>query len=277
EILAMMPRSGNAFDLLAGMLAGAVSSLVAGIGKAVSGAAEAVGGFFSGVGRALFKRKDGRTGAEKDPDQIRSQMGGGRQLDGSVSSRMGAAFGHDFSHVRVHTDPKAAGLSDNLNARAFTIGGDIAFATGEYQPGTLIGDALIAHELAHVVQQQGSSQTEVSSLEAGDGAVEFYEREADAAAAEVLASLHGGMQLRRPRASALGAPRLQSCGASLPPQIRVPFGSSVTEEQADKLLADDPLIAPRIKARVQAGRVATGHTHELGSEDYLYTALERVY
>src|SRR5262249_17806315 len=110
EILAMMPRSGNAFDLLAGMLAGAVSSLVTGIGKAVSGAAEAVGGFFSGVGRALFKRKDGRTGAEKDPDQIRSQMGGGRQLDGSVSSRMGAAFGHDFSHVRVHTDPKAAGL-----------------------------------------------------------------------------------------------------------------------------------------------------------------------
>jgi hypothetical protein len=63
------------------------------------------------------------------------------------------AFGADFSGVRVHTDATAQGLSDTLNAHAFTIGTDIAFAPGEYQPGTVVGDALIAHELAHVVQQ----------------------------------------------------------------------------------------------------------------------------
>ena len=57
---------------------------------------------------------------------------------------MGAAFGHDFSSVRVHTDSSDAALSDQLNARAFTIGSDIAFGSGEYQPGTMIGDALIA-------------------------------------------------------------------------------------------------------------------------------------
>ena len=70
---------------------------------------------------------------------------------------MSAAFGYDFSGVRVHTDAKAGELSSQLNARAFTIGSDVAFAGGEYQPGTLIGDALIAHELAHVVQQGGGT------------------------------------------------------------------------------------------------------------------------
>jgi hypothetical protein len=69
---------------------------------------------------------------------------------------MSSAFGYDFSGVRVHTGTKAASVATELNARAFTVGRDIAFGAGEYQPGTPIGDALIAHELAHVVQQGGA-------------------------------------------------------------------------------------------------------------------------
>lgn len=67
------------------------------------------------------------------------------------------ALGADFSGVRVHTDGAAAETARALQARAFTVGEDIAFGAGEYQPGTARGRELLAHELAHVVQQRQSS------------------------------------------------------------------------------------------------------------------------
>jgi len=62
-------------------------------------------------------------------------------------------FGRDFSAVRVHTDRPAAEAARGINARAYTLGRDIAFANGEYRPGSQEGKRLIAHELAHVVHQ----------------------------------------------------------------------------------------------------------------------------
>lgn len=80
----------------------------------------------------------------------------GRPLDSSLASRMGRVFSRNFSHVRVHTNPAASSRATQLSARAFTIGNDITFAHGQYNPGTLVGDALVAHELAHVAQQDGA-------------------------------------------------------------------------------------------------------------------------
>jgi hypothetical protein len=65
-------------------------------------------------------------------------------------------FGHDFSHVRVHTDARAAESAAALNAHAYTVGNHVVFGNGHYLPGTSSGQQLIAHELTHVVQQ-GSS------------------------------------------------------------------------------------------------------------------------
>jgi hypothetical protein len=62
-------------------------------------------------------------------------------------------FGRNFNQVRVHTDPHAAEVSRALNARAFTVGDDVFFGAGEYRPGNSGGRRLIAHELAHTVQQ----------------------------------------------------------------------------------------------------------------------------
>lgn len=76
-------------------------------------------------------------------------------------SRMGA----DFSGVRVHTNSGAAQLSQDLNARAFTVGGDIAFGEGEYQPGSTDGRKLLAHELTHTVQQGSSAKRKVQREE----------------------------------------------------------------------------------------------------------------
>lgn len=62
-------------------------------------------------------------------------------------------FGHDFSDVRIHTGQKAADLANDLNARAFTIGNDVVFGSGEFTPTSQDGRTLIAHELTHVIQQ----------------------------------------------------------------------------------------------------------------------------
>jgi len=66
-------------------------------------------------------------------------------------------FGHDFSRVRVHDDPTAATSADSLNARAYTVGHNIVFSTGEYAPATAAGRRLLAHELTHVLQQHGGA------------------------------------------------------------------------------------------------------------------------
>jgi hypothetical protein len=174
---------------LGSMIGEAVSGVASAVGGAVAGAVSAVGSAFSSLGRALFKRKESAGGAKDDPEEVRGRLGGGQPLDAGISARMGTAFGHDFSGVRVHTDASAAALSDSLSARAFTVGSDVAFAPGEYQPGTLVGDALIAHELAHVVQQQGGVQT---AERAPTGESQSLETEADDAAVGAVMSLWAG-------------------------------------------------------------------------------------
>jgi hypothetical protein len=121
----------------------------------------AVGGLVS----ALFKARDG-VATPGDARVVRSRLGAGQPLDAGVRAPMEGAYGQDFSSVRVHTDSGAGALSDRLGARAFTVGRDVVFSPGEYQPGSLVGNALIAHELAHVSQQDGGeASSSVTALE----------------------------------------------------------------------------------------------------------------
>ena len=77
----------------------------------------------------------------------------GRPLDASTRASTEATFGHDFSRVQIHTDPKAAESARAVNAMAYTVGRHIVFGAGQYAPSTREGLRLLAHELAHVVQQ----------------------------------------------------------------------------------------------------------------------------
>jgi Domain of unknown function (DUF4157)/A nuclease family of the HNH/ENDO VII superfamily with conserved AHH len=79
----------------------------------------------------------------------------GRPLEPGLRQEMESGFGADFSGVRVHVDARGERSARALKARAATYGGDIVFARGEYAPGAPEGRRLIAHELAHVVQQSG--------------------------------------------------------------------------------------------------------------------------
>jgi len=94
--------------------------------------------------------------SEVTPDiesRIRALKGSGQPLPKSIRTFFESRFGYDFSHVRIHTDPEAAKLARALNAEAFTYGRDIYFREGRYNPNTLTGKRLLAHELVHVVQQ----------------------------------------------------------------------------------------------------------------------------
>jgi hypothetical protein len=89
---------------------------------------------------------------------INNKRGGGEPLDDVVRQPMEQAFNSDFGEVRIHTDPEADMLNQQLKAKAFTTGRDIFFRGGEYSPGSDSGRKLVAHELTHVIQQTGISR-----------------------------------------------------------------------------------------------------------------------
>jgi hypothetical protein len=95
---------------------------------------------------------------------------------------MSARFTRDFSHVRAHSDLQGERSAHAVGARAFAVGLHFAFATGAYRPGTSDGDRLIAHELAHVVQQSKASIPATFGAHPGGSLYDAAESEADAAA-----------------------------------------------------------------------------------------------
>jgi hypothetical protein len=78
----------------------------------------------------------------------------GSSLDASTKGFMESRFGYDFSKVKIHTDETATRTSNSVNALAYTIGNDIVFGEGHYQPNKAEGRKLLAHELTHVIQQE---------------------------------------------------------------------------------------------------------------------------
>ena len=90
---------------------------------------------------------------------IQSSRGAGSALSENATSFMSTRFGSDFRDVKIHTDSASVQMNRQLNAKAFTVGSDIYFNEGQYEPNSSSGRQLLAHELTHVVQQTGSVQT----------------------------------------------------------------------------------------------------------------------
>jgi hypothetical protein len=80
--------------------------------------------------------------------------GGGSPLDTNARSFLEQRMGADFSDVRVHTGPKADESARSISAQAYTVGTDVVFRSGAYEPDTNSGRHVLAHELAHVMQQK---------------------------------------------------------------------------------------------------------------------------
>lgn len=112
--------------------------------------------------------------------QVENQTG----IPDAVKQRMENSFGTDFSSVRVHPESSKA---PEVGALAYTQGTDIHFAPGQFKPDTTVGQELLGHELAHVVQQaEGRVQptTEIGGMPVNDS--EALEHEADAMGARAV-------------------------------------------------------------------------------------------
>jgi len=156
------------------------------------------------------------------PSSVRDVVSsGGRPLDGGTQGAMESAFGHNFSRVRVHADAPAARSANEINALAYTVGDHIVFGQGQHRPDAPDGRRLIAHELAHVVQQSHGA--------AGAASEAHLEADADAAASEAVrggnARVLGRASERVSRQEATGTP------APAPPAPSPPTRTPTPDEQ----------------------------------------------
>jgi Domain of unknown function (DUF4157) len=118
------------------------------------------------------------TAGSRTPSPLRETlMSEGQPLDPNLRSLMESRFGRNLEQVRIHTGPRAAESADALDSKAFSIGREVIFGKGNYAPDTVEGKQLLAHELAHVLQQAGG--TEASAAPDKGPAESQSEREAD--------------------------------------------------------------------------------------------------
>lgn len=116
---------------------------------------------------------------------LAQSLASGAALEGRLRRTLEASFRQDLSAVRIHADGAAAQAANSIGARAFTLGNNIWFGRGQYRPETRGGQRLLAHELAHTLQQRGQAATIQPSLLVG-GATDATEVAADQAADAVL-------------------------------------------------------------------------------------------
>lgn len=141
-------------------------------------------------------------------DLQRATAAGGAALPPGTRAAMEGAFAADFSAVRVHTGPASDRVASGLGARALTTGRDIVFGPGGFRPHTPGGDRLLAHELAHVVQQAAG----LPRAAVDGGATDPLEQAAEAAADQAVTS--GRVAALAP-APAAQARHLPSSGAGV--------------------------------------------------------------
>jgi len=157
--------------------------------------------------------------APPEPGERSPALGPGHRLDGHMRSRAESAYGRSLADVTVHTGPEADTFSRGYGGIAATVGNQVAFASGYYRPGTLQSDAIMAHELAHVVQQGGAAPEATGPLEHGPA---HEEHGADRATANLLLAGRGGPAHHAALDAALGSadaiparsagrPRVQTC------------------------------------------------------------------
>jgi hypothetical protein len=199
-----------------GRLAAGVSDTAA---RAVNAALDAASRAGSAITSLIFKPKAGSspTSGPGEVGAAKATLGRGDAVPDRLRAEVEGVTGQDLSDVRLHTSGPAPEMADQLGARAFTVGNDIVVASGEPPTGTLDGDALLAHELAHAAQQ--STATDTGAAAKSDAqASDLAELAADDVAADAVIGLWTGARTRLSEAGPTVAARvrtglrLQRCG-----------------------------------------------------------------
>jgi len=123
---------------------------------------------------AMLEAMKARNASRRSSSGPGRSSGGGMALPLGLQDKFGAALGADVSGVRVHQGPAAATQAEEIGAKAFAVGQDVYFNAGRYSPGDAEGERLLAHEVAHTVQQSmgngRGAQTSLEVSEPGDRA-----------------------------------------------------------------------------------------------------------
>jgi|GEM_PF-2667408 len=115
---------------------------------------------------AVQAKSDGAASENNLSVQLAASKGGGTPMAPETQQEMGSGFSADFSDVKIHTGTSAVQMSKSIGAQAFTHGKDIYFNKGKYAPGTTSGKHLLAHELAHTIQQKAVSGSDIVQRQA---------------------------------------------------------------------------------------------------------------
>lgn len=139
---------------------------------------------------------------------------------------MESRFGHDFSDVKVHSDERAARHAKALDAQAFTVDSNIVFDSGRYRPQSPEGRGLLAHELAHVVQQSAAGSANSNRMSRPGDADEAG---AHRAVSDIAAN-------RKPQLNAAGAGVHRQAAADAPAPLFPPDVRPQQQSQAEQVL-----------------------------------------
>jgi hypothetical protein len=140
------------------------------------------------AGGLLLRKARDANGVADDAEQAvaAAASSAGHPLPGPILRKFESSLGADLSSVRVHTSAESQAATESVGAKAYTVGQDIHFGAGQYDPASSTGEHLLAHEVAHTVQQRGGTAMRQHKLEVSTPA-DHLEREADRAADAMLA------------------------------------------------------------------------------------------
>lgn len=169
-------------------------------------------------------------------------------------------FGHDLSGVRLHTDATAASSARAVDALAYTVGKDVVFGAGHYAPHTTVGKELLAHELAHVIQQGSEANPSGAPLRVSDHS-DRWEQQAERAAHDAIAGHSSGVLGASPQSLARQAGGKKRCPAAhtIPNDIYKAMGEAWSKSgQAGATVTEHGGRIVTDKAGKRAVRAATG-------------------
>ncbi len=182
----------------------------------------------------------------------------GQPLDAATRAFMESRFGHDFSQVRIHTDARAAESAQAVSGLAYTVGQNIVFAAGQYTPRERTGKRILAHELAHVIQQGTAIKRLPDELEVTNPA-DASESEAETSAQAISQGRQfdltstGPMRIARQAPSPIPVPILRAptpIPAPARPKIKIDYKKA---ERANKGYATSNSLGWESKLETVAG------------------------
>ncbi|MEH2443059.1 eCIS core domain-containing protein [Nostoc sp.] len=181
---------------------------------------------------------------------INQAKSGGQSMADNIRKPMEQAFGADFSGVKVHTDGKSDQLNQSIQARAFTTGQDVFFRQGEYNPGSRGGQELLAHELTHVVQQNGGAVQRKAMPK------EYLQAKSTLRSGEAIAELRDFQEMANNSPQTKQAPQLQAMADNYSDRQPIQKKESLTEPTTSltTALSSEYVLQRKIKIKADKGK-----------------------